>query len=386
MNGQVILRGIAWNHSRAFPPLVATAQRFEELYPGVEIRWEKRSLHDFGHAGLSPLAQEYDLLIVDHPMMGAARGSGTLLDLGRLVDRSFIDELRLDSVGRSYESYVYEGRLLALPIDAAAPTASYRPDLLDRLGLQMPRTWDEVLDRARKKLVVMPGFHADVFLNFMSLYFSRTTDDPGSSLELNDSETARQCLDELRELAGYMPDVVYEWNPISVYEQMAATDQYAYCPFAFSYSNYSRAGFAKNPIVFAAPVLLSSGVPLSTVLGGTGIAISAGCGAVEAAVRYARHLAGAEWQRTLYGLSGGQPARLSAWCDETLNLISHRFFERTLETMKRAYVRPRHSGYIEFQEKAGVPIVQYLRSGGSSANVLEELKALWRQSQKGRSR
>jgi len=28
------------DHSRALPPLVATAQRFEELHPGVRIQWE----------------------------------------------------------------------------------------------------------------------------------------------------------------------------------------------------------------------------------------------------------------------------------------------------------------------------------------------------------
>lgn len=386
MNAQVILRGIAWNHSRAFPPLVATAQRFEELHPGVEVHWEKRSLHDFGHAGLSPLAQEYDLLIVDHPMMGAARESGALLDLSHLIDTSFLEELRLDSVGRSYESYVYEGSLMALPIDAAAPTASYRPDLFDRLGLQVPHTWDEVLDLARKKLVVMPGFHPDVFLNFMGLYVSLTTDGSGNFFELNDSETAQRCLEDLRELASHMPDAAFEWNPISVYEQMAATDHYAYCPFAYSYSNYSRAGFAKHPIVFAEPVLLSGGVPQCTILGGTGIAISARCGAVQTAVEYAMQVAGAEWQRTIYGLGGGQPALLSAWRDATLNLVSHQFFERTLGAMERAHVRPRHSGYIEFQGKAGVPIVQYLRKGGSTAGVLEELRTLWRQSRKGWSR
>ena len=32
------MRGITWNHSRGFPPLVATAQRFEELNPDVTIQ------------------------------------------------------------------------------------------------------------------------------------------------------------------------------------------------------------------------------------------------------------------------------------------------------------------------------------------------------------
>ncbi|NBU65362.1 MAG: carbohydrate ABC transporter substrate-binding protein, partial [Chloroflexia bacterium] len=41
------LRGIAWNHTRGYLPMVASAQRFQELHPDVEIVWEKRSLQAF---------------------------------------------------------------------------------------------------------------------------------------------------------------------------------------------------------------------------------------------------------------------------------------------------------------------------------------------------
>jgi hypothetical protein len=68
------LRGITWNHSRAFPPLAAAAQRFEELHPQISIVWDKRSLDEFGHASLdefghaslAEFTRAYDLLIVDH--------------------------------------------------------------------------------------------------------------------------------------------------------------------------------------------------------------------------------------------------------------------------------------------------------------------------------
>ena len=381
MRPRINLRGITWNHSRAFPPLTATAQRFEELHPGVQIQWEKRSLHEFGHSGLLPLAERYDLLVIDHPMMGVAHQSRALLDLKRVVDPSFLEELASDSVGRSYESYGYEESVYALPIDAAAPTASFRPDLLERSSMPAPRTWNDLLDLARKKLVVMPGFHADVFLNFMGLYASRRAAVGEHPDEFLDPEAAKQCLEELRELAGYMPDVVYDLNPISLYECLAVSDHYAYCPFAFSYSNYARAGFADNPILFSNPVRLGNGQPIRTVLGGTGMAISAQCKSVEIAVEYLTQVAGAEWQRTVYVLSGGQPARRSAWKDKMSNLVTHGFFEQTLNTVETAYVRPRYSGYVEFQAMAGVPIVEHLRIGGSSAEVVEELNELHRRSQ-----
>src|SRR5579859_1056743 len=150
MSPGTVLRGIAWNHSRALPPLVSTAQRFEELNADVEVRWEKRSLHDFGHAGLVSLAGHYDLLVIDHPAMGEAYDSHALLDLSESFEGAFLRELAADSCGRSYESYFYRGKLFALPIDAAAPSASYRLDLLQRAGAEIPQTWNDVVNLARR--------------------------------------------------------------------------------------------------------------------------------------------------------------------------------------------------------------------------------------------
>ena len=44
MTVKTVLRGITWNHSRGFVSVVATAQRFCELHPNVEITWEKALL------------------------------------------------------------------------------------------------------------------------------------------------------------------------------------------------------------------------------------------------------------------------------------------------------------------------------------------------------
>ena len=47
MSPPLRLAGIAWDHSRALPPLVATAQRCEETHPGVRSHWEKRPPDEF---------------------------------------------------------------------------------------------------------------------------------------------------------------------------------------------------------------------------------------------------------------------------------------------------------------------------------------------------
>jgi multiple sugar transport system substrate-binding protein len=368
------------------PPLVATAQRFEELHPGVEIKWEKRSLHAFGHASLAELAQAFDLIVVDHPMMGDAEATGALVDLSQLLSAQEYKDLENDSAGPSFASYVYMGKLYALPIDGAAPAASYRPDLLAGAGLEVPASWSELLALARRGMVRMPGFPADLFLNFMALCVSRGSAVGIGSESLFKRSIALQCIDELRELASSMPSEIYEWNPIAIYEQMSSADAFAYCPFAYTYSNYSRAGFAARHIRFGSPVTTTDGAQLRTVLGGTGLAISGSCREVSIALEYSLYVAGRTCQSALYGICGGQPARRSAWQNETLNSLTDGFFERTLPSMESACVRPRYSGYIALQERAGVPIGDYLRVGGKPEQRLDEIDALYRASLRGGSK
>ena len=75
------IKGITWDHSRAFPPLVAVSQRYEELNPGIRIKWEKRTLDEFGHKPIDLLSEEYDLIVIDHPWAGYCFERKLVLDL-----------------------------------------------------------------------------------------------------------------------------------------------------------------------------------------------------------------------------------------------------------------------------------------------------------------
>lgn len=131
------LRGITWNHTRGFLPMVATAQRFEKLHPEVRIVWEKRSLQEFADAPIAKLAYDFDLLLViDHPSVGEA--AGFLLTLDEHVPPDFLKDQASASVGPSYKSYDWDGHLWALPTDAAAPVSCHRPDLLAEMAPPFP--------------------------------------------------------------------------------------------------------------------------------------------------------------------------------------------------------------------------------------------------------
>lgn len=375
------LRGITWNHSRAFPPLVAASQRYEELNPSVRIHWEKRTLDEFGHASLADLARSYDLLIIDHPMLGEVHRDGTLLDLKPHLKPNAITQLQEDALGPCLESYWYEGRLYALPVDAAAPAASYRPDLLERIGKKPPEDWDQLIELARTGKVFMPGFPADIFLNFLGMCASRRGLIEAEDRFL-DPACAALCLEELRELASFMPAAIYAMNPIDIYEAMSSSDDFAYCPFAYTYSNYSRPGFAAHTLLFSNPVSLRGGTALRTILGGTGIAVSARCTAPAQAIDYGLFVSGRDCQSRIYGLCGGQPASKAAWQDQLMNRASNGFFERTIASIEAAFVRPRYAGYIELQRSAGTAISACLQGELNTALAIDRIEEFYRRSRK----
>jgi hypothetical protein len=128
------------------------------------------------------------------------------------------------------------------------------------------------------------------------------------------------------------------------------------------------------------PPAAPSGKALRTVIGGTGLAVSARCPAADIAVDFASFVASGSVQRTLYTQAGGQPGHLSAWTDALNNQLTGNFFNRTLPAMQRAWTRPRFEGFLAFQEKAGLPVQEWIQSGGSTRNCLKAVNELWQQS------
>ena len=375
------LKGITWNHTRGLLPVVAAAQRFEELNPGVRISWEKRSLQEFADQPLAELGAQYDLLVIDHPWAGFAAGSGVLTPMEELVSAEFLADQAANSVGPSHESYRYDDRQWALAIDAATPVASWRPDLLEGHGVAPPETWADLLLLAREGLVIMPGIPQDTLMNFYMLCAVPGSDLFASDEFVVDRAAGVAALERLRELASLQPRMIFEMNPIAVYETMTRGDDFAYCPFAYGYSNYARSGYARRVLHFGDVVSLE-GIPLRTTLGGTGLAVSAACARLEVAGRFAELVAGPEYQRTQFVENGGQPGHRAAWTDPENDRRTHGYFGKTLPCLDRAYLRPRYPGSLAFQDRdgGGVPIREFMIDGGDPRSVMATLDRMYRES------
>lgn len=372
------LRGIAWNHTRGFTSVVATAQRFEEIHPDVRITWEKRSLQAFADASMAELATEFDLIVMDHPHTALAATERLLLPFEDWLAEDFLADQAIHSVGASHESYRFHDRQWTLATDAAAPIATWRPDLVEKFGLSLPRTWDEVLAMASQGFVTVSAFPIDVLMH--TYMFTRALGhDPFSTADgIGPVDMVAGALDQLHRLVELCDPVSLERNPIRTAEWMCSTPDDAratYCPFAYGYSNYSRPCYGLHRLQ-AGGLVTFNGAPLRSVLGGAGLAVSAHTKHPQVCMNYARLTASPEIQRGLYFDAGGQPGHRGAWTDERVNAASGNFFRDTLSTLDHAICRPQKPGYMGFQDSA-TPVAHDAVAGkipvGVAARALQKL-------------
>lgn len=372
------LRGISWSHTRGFTSIVATAQRFEELHPEVSIRWEKRSLQAFADASMAKLAAEFDLIVMDHPHTALAATEGLLLPFEDWLPAEFLEDQAANSVGGSCGSYRFAGKQWTLATDAAAPVATWRPDLMERHKLTLPQTWEEVLELARRGFVTVSAFPIDMLMH--SYMFSAVPgQEPFSGDCIAPDDVLAHALAELQRLVALCDPVCLERNPIRTHEWMSQADnpRAAYCPFAYGYSNYSRPRYSKH-LLLAGGLVIFKGRRLRSTLGGAGIAVSAKAVNAHAAMDFARFAASAEVQQGIYFQAGGQPGHRAAWLDDAVNAASSNFFRNTLQTLDEALLRPQFPGYIAFQD-AGTPVAHDCAAGKTQpADAARELNRLYR--------
>ena len=377
------LRGMTWDHVRGYAPLEAAARKFGESRPDFGIVWDRRSLKDFGDYPVDVLARQYDIIMIDHPHVGISSGQNVLVPLDERIPAAYLRNQEANSVGASHLSYRWEGRQWALAVDAAAQVAAYRPDLLSEH--EIPRTWQQVLELARSRpgAVGWPLCSTDAMCSFLSLCAG--IDGPSLFDERVGIAPAvgEAAVDLIFELLPHLHPSSLDFNPIGMYDRMAADDDVAYVPCAFGYTNYARAGFAPKRLRFA-DIPAISREPRGSLLGGVGMAVSAYSAHIPLAVEFAMFVASEDAQRTLYVESGGQPGHAGAWRDAAANETCGGFFADTMRTMELSYVRPRNKAFPSFQEQAGVLLHEALRKSAAgevvaASDVVRAMNALYRE-------
>jgi multiple sugar transport system substrate-binding protein len=374
-------RAITWDHPRGYNALAAAAAALGPAEQ-LSIAWERQPLEAFESQPIKDLCARYDLVVLDHPHVGEAARDACLRPLEDVFAPETIAGLNRLTIGPCLASYRYAGRHWALPLDAATQVMAMRSDLHEG---PVPRTWAEVtaLSKKSRDAVAMSIAGPHALLTFLSI--AAAFDEPPAMRDpdlLVSTAIGTQAYELLADLTARSPRSVIDWNPIGILAYMTSHHDIALCPLIYGYVNYTSPGRGQPLRFFDAPRALPAGQPGST-LGGTGIGISARCDVSDPLKRHLLWLMGEEAQTRFIPAHDGQPSRRSAWADAALNERWGNFYCNTADSVEAAYVRPRHAGYIPFQNSASALLRTAMNDGVSAGPVLRELQALYRASHSG---
>lgn len=308
------IRGLTWSHSRAFPPLVAATQLLEDFDPTFQVTWDRRSLWHFGEGDVHQL-RDYDVLVVDHPTIGALVELELVAPIDDLLSEREIANLERESVGRSLESYRYRGRLWAVPVDAAAQSAALNPDEAHRRGISLPVTFREVVEIAgAEQGLAMPLAPIHVLCSLLGLCNSlEAQPEYGTFFSL---DAIAESLELLCALASKLSPDMLDLDPIGALSRLVNGEAW-FVPHTFTYIYYARPAYAALPARFVGSPSLGSRGAVST-LGGAGLAVTRHAD-LSVAKRLLRWLISERCQNGIYLESGGQPANAMAWAAEGPN-------------------------------------------------------------------
>ena len=367
-------RGITWDHPRGYNALSEASRRLEDKSSPVSIHWEKQSLEEFESRSIDELCACYDLVVMDHPHLGIAVSKNCLQPLDEWLSGACIARLAETTIGSAFKSYYYQGRYWVLPLDAATQVMALRLDLLG--GRSIPVTWNEVLELSKEVPVVLSLGGPHALVSFFSICVA--LGEPPTSLDpaiVISESTGGKALTLMATLITEMSEFELDLNPIQIFERITQTDEVACCPLIYGYVNYSDPrAYQRRPLTFAeAPVAYKGGRHGST-LGGTGLALSRRARICPKLVEHLLWLVSDDAQRSFIPDFDGQPSAIAAWSDPDVNRRWNGFYKNTFATIRDAWIRPRHTGYVEFQSEGSAIIRGGLSKGESITKVLQSLQ------------
>jgi multiple sugar transport system substrate-binding protein len=342
-------RGLTWDHPRGWEALRAAARSREGVPAGApfELSWDTHSLDGFESTPIEQTAAAYDLIVLDHPHLGAAIATESLIPLDEVFGQDELSRWGAACVGRTWTSYEYQGQVWALPLDAASQVSVAR----GALPRSRPDTWAEVEALAAEIPVALSLSGPHAALTFMSICVALGEEPASTADEFVSRGTGTAALELMTRLAARAPLGSELLDPIGLLETMATSNAIAYCPLVFGYVNYASATLP-SPLAFGDSPRAAAGRPRGSTLGGTGLAITQNCSLTPALLDHLRWLMSETAQREFIPQHSGQPSARSGWDSESANAASGDFYRNTRATIEDAWVRPRYDGYIRFQSAA----------------------------------
>lgn len=351
------LRGLTWDHPRGYRPLEAYS------HPDVEVVWERQPLSGFESTPLVELADRYDLLVIDHPGVGAAVAAGAVLPVEDVFAPDDLALWESRAVEPTWASYQLAGHGWALPLDAATQACVYRPDRIPT----PPESWSEVLQMSQVVLCVA-GPHAGLML--LGLAGDRCAEDaPVAGGRLLDRARAVEAVELLRAVWARSEQAFAHLDPIGVHELLSEGGADC-CPLVYSYASYGH-----TLAWSAAPRLWADDALGNGTLGGTGLAVTPRAySKVLAVTKYVRGLLDVRTQLEVVSAVGGQSATAAVWESADVDRAWNGHYSATLQTLRTSYTRPRFDGWIGFQDELSERVRELLGNDADPAAAIDQLE------------
>ena len=360
--------GLTWDHPRGYRALEAAAARDPEQV----ISWARQPLEGFESHPIADLASRYDLLVLDHPHIGEAIAENCLQPIEDFFSSTEIKAWAAGTIGRALDSYRWDGRHYALPLDVATQVMARDPERVP----DAPDTWDDVLRVSAQHPVALSLAGPHAILTFLSLCLS-LGEEPGGDDLVSDA-VALEAFGRMHRLRKSAPVGSERLNPIGLLEAIAGRSGIGLVPLVFGYVNYAAATAGRRAVAFSEAPCIAAGGRRGSVLGGTGIGITARAKPDAALLERLRWVMSAEAQIGFIPAHDGQPSARAAWQSTDVNNRWGGFYRTTIATTEHAWVRPRFAGYIGFQTAASALLREALEATAEPAAMLAEIRTRWR--------
>jgi multiple sugar transport system substrate-binding protein len=377
-----VLRLVSWGHRRATDPLRAAVESFRLKNPDIEIAVDDRSLRDFEHEGIAGVAEQYDLIVFDHPFCGDISEGRLFLPLEERLPKLLGRASDSRYLGPSLDTYRFASHVWGAPIDAATQNAVLRADLIEAMGEAAPLTWAGALklgERVQRRGLYLGTAietpHALMTIGSLMANAGKPwATDPVKPFTI-DEEAFAAAYGEVEALLAFCPPDALGWNSIDLHDAMVARDDVVYCPAVYGYATYGEAD-QRRRLAFGPFAGARAPYEQGSSIGGTAIGVSAQCRAPDAALAFAAHMLDDVVQRTLVPAHHGQPAMASGWKDAANDTRFNGFYSSVARSVETAWVRPRRAGYPAFQAEAGLVVADGLRSSRDGRAVADAVAAL----------